>query len=67
MDFEVEVPVPRPTSLCFGGADRSTMYVTSARTRLPAATLSEAPLSGGIFAIDTGFRGTSDNLFNLGN
>lgn len=63
VDFDLEMPVPRPTSLCFGGPDNATMFVTSARTRLPATTLTEAPLSGGIFALQTGFRGTATHLF----
>jgi sugar lactone lactonase YvrE len=51
------MPVPRPTSVAFGGKDLATLFITSARTRLPASTLSEAPLSGGIFACLPGERG----------
>jgi sugar lactone lactonase YvrE/DNA-binding IclR family transcriptional regulator len=47
----VRLPVPRPTSLCFGGADLRTLFVTSARVRLPAHVLAEAPLSGSLFAL----------------
>ena len=47
----VRLPVPRPTSLCFGGADLRTLFVTSARVRLPAHVLAEAPLSGSLFAM----------------
>lgn len=50
LDQVVDLPVPRPTSVAFGGADMRTLFVTSARTRLPATTLAETPLSGGIFA-----------------
>jgi len=57
LDIELDLPIPRPTSVCFGGPDLSTLFITSARTRLPAVTLSEAPLSGGLFACDTGHRG----------
>ncbi|WP_010139654.1 SMP-30/gluconolactonase/LRE family protein [Oceanicola sp. S124] len=49
---EIDMPVPRPTSCCFGGPDLKTLYITTASIRLPAAVLEEAPLSGGIFAID---------------
>ena len=62
-DFAIELPVPRPTSLCFGGPDNDTLFITSARTRLPATTLSEAPLSGGVFACKPGFQGLAPNLF----
>ena len=65
VDFDVDMPVPRPTSLCFGGADNKTLFVTSARTRLPAATLAEAPLSGGIFAFDAGVSGAPTYSFKL--
>lgn len=65
LDFDIEMPVPRPTSLCFGGKDNNVIYITSARTRLPAATLSGAPLSGGIFALDAGFQGVPTNLFKI--
>jgi sugar lactone lactonase YvrE/DNA-binding IclR family transcriptional regulator len=51
VDREVDLPVPRPTSCCFGGADLRTLYITSARVRLPRTVLDEAPLSGGIFSL----------------
>ena len=63
IDFSIELPVPRPTSLCFGGPDNDTLFITSARTRLPASTLSEAPLSGGVFACKPGFSGLDSTLF----
>ncbi|WP_416909975.1 SMP-30/gluconolactonase/LRE family protein [Paracoccus sp. (in: a-proteobacteria)] len=63
LDFMIELPVPRPTSLCFGGAANDTLFITSARTRLPASTLSEAPLSGGLFSCKPGISGLTSNLF----
>jgi sugar lactone lactonase YvrE len=54
LDREIHLPVPRPTSCCFGGAGLATLYVTSARVRLSAAQLAEAPLSGSVFALDPG-------------
>jgi sugar lactone lactonase YvrE/DNA-binding IclR family transcriptional regulator len=63
LDRVVNMPVPRPTSVTFGGTDYSTMYVTSARTRLPATTLSEAPLSGGLFAFEPGEKGITPVMF----
>ncbi len=63
LDRVIELPVPRPTSVAFGGSDLDTLYVTSARTRLPATTLSEAPLSGGIFACKPGESGLPPRLF----
>lgn len=63
LDQIVDMPIPRPTSLTFGGDDLTTLFVTSARTRLPASTLSEAPLSGGIFAFEPGFAGLPTGVF----
>jgi sugar lactone lactonase YvrE len=63
IDRVVSVPVPRPTSCCFGGPDLSTLFVTSARIRLSARQLADAPLSGGVFALNAGVRGQLDTAF----
>jgi sugar lactone lactonase YvrE/DNA-binding IclR family transcriptional regulator len=47
----LRVPVPRPTSCCFGGDNLDTLYVTSASLRLSEAQLATAPLSGSLFTI----------------
>ncbi|MBU8545065.1 MULTISPECIES: SMP-30/gluconolactonase/LRE family protein [Roseomonadaceae] len=54
LDRVLNLPVPRPTSCAFGGPGLATLFVTSARVRLSAAELAEAPLSGSVFAIETG-------------
>jgi len=59
----INVPVPRPTSCAFGGPDLSTLYISSARIRLSAQELVEAPLSGSIFALDAGVKGLPSNEF----
>lgn len=51
------LPVPRPTSLTFGGPGLDTLFVTSARTGLDAAALQAAPLSGALFAARVPVRG----------
>lgn len=63
VDRVINLPVPRPTSAVFGGPDLQTLFVTSARIRLSAAQLVDAPLSGSVFAIDTGIKGLSDPMF----
>jgi sugar lactone lactonase YvrE/DNA-binding IclR family transcriptional regulator len=64
LDRVVHLPVPRPTSCAFGGPDLRTLYVTSARVRLSAAQLAEAPLSGSVFALDPGgAQGLPDHPF----
>jgi sugar lactone lactonase YvrE/DNA-binding IclR family transcriptional regulator len=47
----VRVPVPRPTSCCFGGDNLDTLFITSASLRLDEAQLASAPLSGSLFAL----------------
>ncbi|MGQ7848546.1 SMP-30/gluconolactonase/LRE family protein [Granulosicoccus sp. 3-233] len=53
----IDLPVPRPTSCCFGGEDGKRLFITSASIRLPASVLEEAPLSGALFAIDVDVAG----------
>lgn len=65
LDQMIDLPVPRATSVCFGGPDLRTLFITSARTRLPASTLSEAPLSGGLFTCKPGVAGLPTNLFHM--
>ena len=57
VDRVIDLPVPRPTSLCFGGGDLSTLYVTSARIGLSDSLLERAPLSGALLALQTGVLG----------
>jgi sugar lactone lactonase YvrE/DNA-binding IclR family transcriptional regulator len=60
----IRMPVPRPTSCCFGGPNLDTLYVTSASVRLPEQALAEAPLSGSLFAMEIpGVRGLPEVTF----
>lgn len=59
----INLPVPRPTSCVFGGAGLNILYITSARIRLSAQRLTEAPLSGSVFALDAGVRGVPEPMF----
>jgi sugar lactone lactonase YvrE/DNA-binding IclR family transcriptional regulator len=63
VDRVINLPVPRPTSCAFGGPDLSTLYITSARIRLSAQQLAEAPLSGSVFALATATRGLPETPF----
>lgn len=59
----INLPVPRPTSCVFGGPEMQTLFVTSARIRLSAGQIADAPLSGSVFAIDAGIKGLPENVF----
>lgn len=62
--MRISMPVPRPTSCCFGGSNLDTLYVTSASVRLNEEALAAAPLSGSLFAIKlAGVRGLPDTSF----
>ena len=62
--LRIKMPVPRPTSCCFGGENLDTLYVTSASVRLNVEALAAAPQSGSLFAIRTpGIRGLPETIF----
>lgn len=51
LDRLVPLPIPRPTSVMFGGNDMKELFITSARIRLSAERIAEAPLSGSVFRL----------------
>jgi sugar lactone lactonase YvrE len=54
----LNLPVQRPTSCTFGGPNRDTLFVTSARADLDDVALAGQPDAGRVFAIhDLGVRG----------
>ncbi|MDX2040629.1 MAG: SMP-30/gluconolactonase/LRE family protein [Acidobacteriota bacterium] len=60
---EVRLPVARPTSCVFGGANLDELYITTASTRMPAEELAKQPLAGGIFRCKPGVRGVPAHEF----
>lgn len=58
------VPVPCPTMPCFGGPDRRTLYLTTARENRSAEELRRYPLSGSVFAIELDVSGLPEPLFS---
>ena len=60
IDSVIPMPVPRPTSCCFGGEDLKTLYVTSASVGLSASILEDAPQSGQLFALEIGVKGVPE-------
>jgi len=63
LDRVVELPVQKPTSCMFGGADLRTLYVTSAIWDLSPGQLRDQPLAGGLFALDVGIGGVPEPRF----
>lgn len=59
----VRLPVSQVTSCTFGGADLSTLFITSARFNLDAAALEREPLAGGLFAVQMDFQGQAAAAF----
>ena len=48
----IKLPVPNITKCCFGGPNLNTLFITTAATGLTEEQLIEAPLAGGLFAIE---------------
>lgn len=65
LDRVVELPVSRPTSCAFGGPDRRTLFVTSARHGLTERQLPQQPLAGAVFALPDLAQGLPAHRFGL--
>jgi sugar lactone lactonase YvrE len=63
IDRIIAIPAQRPTCVCFGGAGMNTMYVTSSRAHLDAASMARFPLQGGLFCFNPGVAGTGKFSF----
>lgn len=51
IDREIELPVRKPTSICFGGPDLSILFVTSMGAQLLPHFPLDGPLGGALFAV----------------
>ncbi len=63
VDRILPLPASQPTRPAFGGTALGTLYVTSARDGLDAATLAREPLAGALFAARTDVRGLPEPRF----
>lgn len=63
LDAVIPLPLRNPTSPAFGGPDLRTMYITSARHRLPRERLAAEPLAGAVLALEPGVAGLPGNRF----
>ncbi|MCM2129623.1 SMP-30/gluconolactonase/LRE family protein [Larsenimonas rhizosphaerae] len=57
------LPVPQPTKVAFGGKDRRTLFVTTARQHMSDEALQQAPLSGSLFSMPVDTAGLEDYRF----
>ena len=63
-DREIQLPVMKPTSLCFGGEDLSILFVTSMGAQLKPEFPPDGELGGAVFAVrGLGVRGLSMRRF----
>lgn len=64
VDREIDIPVPNPTCVTFGGEHYETLYVTTARAFLSPEELARFPQSGNLFAIHgLGVKGLPEPKF----
>lgn len=59
VDFVAPTPVSRPTSLCFGGADMRTLFITSAKRGRDDVEPLDEPMAGDLFAARAPFAGAT--------
>lgn len=59
----IALPVSKATCCAFGGADLSTLFITTSRLMSSSEDLVREPLSGALFAIRPGFKGVVDAPF----
>jgi sugar lactone lactonase YvrE len=63
IDRVIEMPVSQPTCVAFGGADMGTLFITTAKYRMPEEKLKREPLAGALFAFRPGISGPPDARF----
>lgn len=57
LDQSIAMPVPNITKCALGGRGMNTLYITTAAVSLSDAQRKEYPLAGGLFAVDTPYKG----------
>ncbi len=65
IDRIVELPVSRVTCPAFGGADRRTLYITTAREGMTPEELEREPHAGSIFSVRVDVPGQAEHLVKL--
>lgn len=57
VDYDIELPVSKPTMCVFGGAAMDTLFITSASEGLTPEQRKQQPSAGGVFCLKPGVRG----------
>ncbi len=63
VDMVFNLPVQKPTSLCFGGPDLSTLFITTGTRRLSDTEQAQQPLAGNLLAIRPGVKGIAEGRY----
>lgn len=63
--LKIDLPVPKVTSLTFGGENYHTLYITTAQEHMSAQEIKQFPLSGSIFYLETDYQGFETNCFSI--
>lgn len=63
LERTIPMPVQRPTSVMFGGADLDVLYITSARMEFSPEELLPQPLAGDLFYLLPGVKGLPETRF----
>ncbi|WP_297833392.1 IclR family transcriptional regulator C-terminal domain-containing protein [Pseudomonas sp.] len=61
LDRMIGLPIPSPTDLAFGGKNKDTLYITSARHEVKMEALANAPASGHLFRTHPQIIGVTAN------
>ncbi len=65
INFVLEMPVPQPTCITFGGENLDLLCVTSAREGLSTDQLKHAPYSGDVFIYQTDISGIKPTRYHM--
>ena len=63
VDAVIDIPVPTPTCMAFGGKNMTELFVTTARKGLSEKELADHPDSGDLFIFETDVKGRTELLF----
>ena len=63
LEREIAFPVSLTSCPAFGGADLSTLYVTTASSKFEPADFLREPDAGSLFAVETDVKGLPETVF----